>query len=65
MQAGQDFGIVVVIQADTAHQELLVYLPHHGATAAVALVLGHDCLRSWEEPDSWLPLNLHTKTRAA
>lgn len=65
MQAGQDFGIVVVVQTDAAHQELLVYLPHHGTAATVALVLGHDRLHSWEEPDSWPPLNLDKKTRAA
>ena len=40
MQAGQDLGVVVAVQADAAHQELLVYLPHHGA-ARSALMLGH------------------------
>ena len=40
MEAGQDLGVVVAVQADAAHQELLVYLPHHGAATA-ALVLGH------------------------
>ena len=36
VQAGQDFGVVVVVQADAAHQELLVYLPHHWTAAAAA-----------------------------
>lgn len=42
VQAGQNFGIVVVVQADTANQELLVYLPDHWTAAAVALAFSHD-----------------------
>lgn len=31
MQTGQDLGVTVVIQTDTADQKLLVYLTHHRA----------------------------------
>ena len=41
VQAGQHLGVVVVVQADAADQELLVYLPHHRAgTATLALSHG-------------------------
>lgn len=34
MQTGQDLGVAIVIQTDTADQELLVYLTHHRAGAS-------------------------------
>lgn len=40
MQAGQDLGVVIMVQTNAADQELLVYLPDHGAGAA-GLTLGH------------------------
>lgn len=40
METGQDLGGAVVIQADAADQELLVYLTHHWAGAS-RLMLGH------------------------
>ncbi len=51
MQAGQDFGIVVVLQTDAAHQELLVYLTHHRAGAA-AFPLSHRERHSNEETEA-------------
>lgn len=41
MQAGQNFGVVISVQADAADQELFVDLPDHGAGAA-RLTLRHD-----------------------
>lgn len=41
MQAGQNLGVVIPVQTDAADQELLVYLPDHGAGAA-GLTLSHD-----------------------
>ena len=35
VQARQDLGVVVVVQTDAADQELLVYLPDHGAGAGL------------------------------
>ncbi len=40
VQAGQDLGVVIMVQANAADQELLVYLPDHRAGAA-GLTLGH------------------------
>lgn len=40
MQAGQDLGVAVMIQADAADQKLLVYLTHHRAGTS-SLTLGH------------------------
>ena len=40
VETGQHLGVVVAVQADAAHQELLVYLTHHRAATA-ALVFGH------------------------
>lgn len=40
MQAGQDLGVVIMVQTNAADQELLVYLPDHRAGAA-GLTLGH------------------------
>lgn len=40
VQAGQDLGVVIVVQTNAADQELLVYLPDHRAGAA-GLTLGH------------------------
>lgn len=40
VQAGQNLGVLVVVQADAAHQELLVYLTHHWA-GAPGFVLRH------------------------
>ena len=40
VEAGQDLGVVVMVQADAADQELLVYLPDHRAGTAT-LVLSH------------------------
>lgn len=57
MQAGQHFGVVVVVQADAAHQELLVDLPHYGAGVA-GLVLGHGERHSQRVPEARSPVNL-------
>jgi len=51
VQAGQDFGVVVVLQTDAAHQELLVYLTHHRAGAA-AFPLSHRERHSNEETEA-------------
>lgn len=40
MQAGQDLGVVIMVQTNAADQELLVYLPDHRAGAA-GLTLSH------------------------
>lgn len=51
VQAGQHFGVVVVVQADAAHQELLVDLPHHRA-GAPGLTLGHGERHSKDDNDT-------------
>ena len=58
VQAGQYFWVVVVVEADAAHQELLVDLPHH-RTGAPSLTLGHGERHSRDEDERPLaPLNL-------
>lgn len=57
VQAGQDLGVVIMVQTDAADQELLVYLPDHGAGAA-CLTLGHSDGHSKGAKE---PLNLYTK----
>lgn len=56
MQAGEDLWVVVAVQTDAADQELLVYLPNHGAGAAT-LTLRHNERHS---KGARGPLNLHT-----
>lgn len=60
MEAGQDLGGAVVIQADAADQELLVYLTHHWAGAS-RLMLGHG--GGHLEPRTTKALNLQRKRR--
>ena len=48
---------MVVIQADAAHQELLVDLPHDGAAVA-GFVLGHGERHSQSVPAAQAPVNL-------
>lgn len=60
MEAGQDLGDAVVIQADAADQELLVYLTHHWAGAS-RLMLGHG--GGHLEPRTTKALNLQRKRR--
>lgn len=57
VQAGQDLGVVIVIQANAADQELLVYLPDHGAGAA-GLTLRHS---EGHSEGTQRPLELHTQ----
>ena len=57
MQAGQDLGVVIMVQANAADQELLVYLPDHRAGAA-GLTLRHGDRHS---KGARGPLNLHKK----
>lgn len=58
VQAGQNLRVVVVLQANAAHQELLVYLSHHRAGAA-RLPLGHGERHSrGEEYEAHTPLSL-------
>lgn len=57
VQAGQDLGVVVMVQTNAADQELLVYLPDHRAGAA-GLTLGHSDGHSHGAQG---PLNLHTQ----
>lgn len=58
VQAGQDFGVVVVLQTNAADQELLVYLSHHRAGAA-RLPLSHSERHSREEKyEAHAPLSL-------
>lgn len=57
MQAGQDLGVVIMVQANAADQELLVYLPDHGAGAA-GLTLRHGYGHS---KGARGPLNLRTQ----
>lgn len=51
VETGQDFRIVIVLQTDAAHQELLVYLTHHRAGAA-ALPLSHRERHSNDDTES-------------
>lgn len=60
METGQDLGGAVVIQADAADQELLVYLTHHWAGAS-CLVLRHG--RGHLEPRTTKALNLRGDAR--
>lgn len=55
MQTGQDLGVAVVIQTDTADQKLLVYLTHHWA-GAPSLMLCHG--RGHLKPQTATALNL-------
>lgn len=57
VQAGQDFGVVVVVQTDTTHQELLVYLADHWACAA-GLKLRHGDRHPQRGPRARTHLNL-------
>lgn len=57
MQAGQDLGVVIMVQTNAADQELFVYLPDHGAGAA-GLALSHSDGHSHRTQG---PLNLHTR----
>lgn len=57
MQAGQHLWVVVTVEADAADQELLVYLPDHGAGAAV-LTLSH---RDGHREGTQEPLNLQAR----
>ncbi len=58
MQAGQDLGVVIMVQANAADQELLVYLPDHRAGAA-GLTLCHG---DGHSKGAQGPLNLHTQS---
>lgn len=60
METGQDLGGAVVIQADAADQELLVYLTHHWA-GAPCLVLRHG--GGHLEPRTMKALNLQRDER--
>ena len=57
VQAGQDLGVVIMVQTDAADQKLLVYLPDHRAGAA-CLTLSHGDGHSKGAKE---PLNLYTK----
>ncbi len=57
VQAGQDLGVVIMVQANAADQELLVYLPDHWAGAA-GLTLRHG---DGHSKGAQGPLNLHTQ----
>lgn len=60
VQAGQDLGIVIMVQTNAADQELLVYLPDH-RTCAAGLSLSHGDRHSHGAQG---PINLraHTQT---
>lgn len=45
VQTGQDFRVVVVVQTNAAHQELLVNLPDHRTGAALTLSHGNGHLK--------------------
>lgn len=55
VQTGQDLGVAVVIQTDTADEKLLVYLTHHWA-GAPSLMLCHG--RGHLKPRTATALNL-------
>lgn len=57
MQAGQDLGVVIMVQTNAADQELLVYLPDDRAGAA-SLTLSHSDGHSKGAQGT---LNLHTQ----
>lgn len=57
VQTGQDFGVVIMIQTNAAHQELLVYLPDHWARAA-SLKLCHGDRHLQSGPWARIHLNL-------
>lgn len=57
VQAGQDFGVVVVVKTDTTHQELLVYLADHW-TCAAGLKLRHGDRHPQRGPGARTHLNL-------
>jgi len=57
VQAGQNLGVVIMVQTNAADQELLVYLPDDRAGAA-GLTLSH---RDGHSKGAQGPLNLHTQ----
>ena len=60
VQAGQDLGVVIVIQADAADQELFVYLTHHRA-GAPRLTLCHG--NRHPKPRTATPANLQQEMK--